>query len=199
MAGETRSLFGPKELRRIGHQVRMARERERLTQNQVANAAGISPRAIRELEAGRSNPALATIVAIVDQLDLTLDELVEAARSAPPGPDITRAADVGDGETALVRTLADPRMRSRIVRQSEPTAVAPHPGVPHPGNAAFYHVLAGTIAVDVDGHALRLKRGDSLHVDAGVDGSWRAEGGESRVLIVEAGGALGAPGSVPHT
>jgi len=195
MAGETRSLFGPKELRRIGHQVRMARERERLTQNQVANAAGISPRAIREVEAGRSNPALATIVAIVDQLDLTLDELVEAARSAPPGPDITRAAEVGDGETALVRTLADPRMTSRIVRQSEPTAV-----VAHPGNAAFYHVLAGTIAVDVDGHALRLKRGDSLHVDAGVDGNWRPEGGESRVLIVEAGGALGgAPGSVPHT
>ncbi|MEJ8572784.1 helix-turn-helix domain-containing protein [Microbaculum marinum] len=179
-------LFGPRELRRIGHQVRQSRERERMTQNQLANAAGISPRAIRELEAGRSNPALATMVAIVDSLGLTLDELVEAARSAPPGPDITRAADVGEGETPLVRTLHEPRMNSRMYRPGDAAS-----DIPHPANAVFYHVLKGAIAVDVAGESITLLRGDSLHIEAGVEGHWRARDGKSQILVVEAAGTAG--------
>ena len=174
-------LFGPRELRRIGHQVRQARERERMTQNQLANAAGLSPRAIRELEAGRSNPALATMVAVVDSLGLTLDELVEVARSEPPQPDVTRAADLGDGVTPLVRTLQDPRMASRIVTPSDTAA-----SIPHPANPVFYHVLKGSVSVDVDGETIKLRRGDSLHIDAGVEGAWRPDGGDSQVLVVEA-------------
>lgn len=157
-----------------------------MTQNQVANAAGISPRAIRELEAGRSNPALATMVAIVDSLNLTIDELVEAARSDPPRPDVTRAADLGTGATPLVRTLTEPLMNSRIVRQADPAGT-----VPHPGNAVFYHVLEGGIAAEVDGEVIKLRRGDSLHVNAGVEGHWRPDDRNSKVLVVAAADGIG--------
>ncbi|MGO4843596.1 helix-turn-helix transcriptional regulator, partial [Rhizobiaceae sp. 2RAB30] len=75
----TARLFGQKELRQVGRHVRLTREKAGLTQSQLAESAGLSPRAVRDLEAGRrSNPTLATMVAIVDVLGFTLDELVTA-------------------------------------------------------------------------------------------------------------------------
>lgn len=177
-------LFGQKELRQVGRHVRQAREKAGLTQSQLSEQAGISSRAVRELEAGRSNPTLATMVAIVDVLGFTLDELVAAAKAGQPGPDLTPAADIGPGSNALTRTLPNPHMNARIVdfggdglRDQDV-----------PSGAVFGHVLKGSVTVLLDGEEVTLRHGDSLHARAGVVGRWQTHGDRVRMLLVEASG-----------
>lgn len=177
-------LFGQKELRQVGRHVRQAREKAGLTQSQLADSAGISSRAVRELEAGRSNPTLATMVAIVDVLAFTLDELVIAARTSLPGPDLTLAGDIGPGSNPLSRTLPNPRMSARIVDFG-----GDGPGDQDvPAAAVFGHVLGGSVTVSLDGEEITLRQGDSLHARSGVVRHWHAHGDRTRMLLVEAGG-----------
>lgn len=173
-------LFGQRELREIGRQIRLEREAQGLTQTQVADAAGMSTRAVRDLEAGRSSPTLLTIIAVVDVLSLSLDELIAAARAKRPGPDLTVASAVGPGTTALTRDLANPRFRASIVDFSD----SREPPAP-PVGAVFGHVLAGSVGVVLDGEEIGLQPGDSLHARSGVLGEIRTAGTGTRVLLVE--------------
>lgn len=177
-------LFGQKELRQVGRHVRLAREKAGLTQSQLAESAGISSRAVRELEAGRSNPTLATMVAIVDVLGFTLDELVIAAKASLPGPDLTPAEDVGPGSNALTRTLPNARMNARIIDFGGDGLR----GQDMPAGAVFGHVLTGSVTVLLDGEEITLRQGDSLHARAGVMHQWQARGDRTRMLLVEASG-----------
>lgn len=178
----TARLFGQKELRQVGRHIRLTREKAGLTQSQLAESAGLSPRAVRDLEAGRSNPTLATMVAIVDVLGFTLDELVTAARSSLPGPDLTRASDLGAGNNLLTRTLLNPRMSARIVDFGGGDTAGPE----MPAGAIFGHVLKGNVTVALDGEDVTLRQGDSLHARPGVLGRLQAQGDRVRVLLVEA-------------
>jgi len=176
-------LFGQKELRQVGRYVRLEREKAGLTQAQLAEASGMSARAVRELEAGRSNPTLATMVAIVDVLSITLDELIVAGRTVAPGPDLTTAADIGPGTTLLSRTIVNPRFSARIVdfqRGSD------EPDLPE--GAVFGHVLGGAIRISMEGEESVLRQGDSLHARSGVLQQVKAAGEGARILLVEATG-----------
>lgn len=174
-------LFGQRELRQVGRHVRLEREKAGLTQAQIADAAGMSARAVRELEAGRSNPTLATMVAIADVLSITLDELIIAARISPPGPDLTTADETGPGTTMLSRTIANPQFRASIVDFREGAA---RPDLP--AGAVFGHVLGGGVSISLDGEETVLRQGDSLHAQSGVLRDIRAAAEGTRILLVEA-------------
>jgi hypothetical protein len=143
----------------------------------------MSARAVRDLEAGRSNPTLSTMVAIVDVLSITLDELIAAARATGPDPDMTAASEVGPGVTLLTRAIANPRLRAAIV---DFAGIAGEPDLP--GGAVFGHVLAGAVRISLDGKEAVLREGDSLHARSGVLGEMKAAGAGTRVLLVEAAG-----------
>lgn len=180
---QTVRLFGQRELREIGRYVSREREKLGLTQTQVADSAGISTRSVRDLEAGRSNPTLSTMVAIVDVLSITLDELITAARIKRPDPDMTHASDIGPGVTSLTRSISNPRLRASIIDFAD---TAGQPDLP--GGAAFGHVLAGSVRISLDGEEILLRQGDSLHARSGVLEKMSAAGTGTRVLLVEAAG-----------
>lgn len=176
-------MAGPRgaEIRRIGRQIRLLREKSGRTLGQLAEAAGLSERAVRELEAGRTNPSLTTVVGIADALGVTLDELVTAARRNVPAADFTPASTAGAATAMLTRELPDPRMRARLVRLDSASGDAP--GIP--STAVFGHVLDGTVMVSLDGKETTLGRNDSFHAQAGVLGSWRAAEAGGCLLVVE--------------
>lgn len=177
------------EIRRIGRQLRLLREKSGRTLAQLAQAADLSERAIRDLEAGRTNPSLATVVSITDVLGVTLDELVGAARRNAPILDFTPAAEANETSAELTRRLPEPRMRARILRfDGKPAADVP-------AGAVFGHVLDGDVAVLLDGEESSLRQGDSFHAQAAVLGGWRAIASGGRLLVVEAVAADGAEGS----
>lgn len=62
--------------RAIGDRIRTERMRQNRTQEQIYLAAGISRWALQEVEAGRGNPSLVTLLRIADTLNVPLADLV---------------------------------------------------------------------------------------------------------------------------
>jgi transcriptional regulator with XRE-family HTH domain len=175
---------GPRdaEIRRIGRQLRLLRENSGRTLAQLAENAGLSERAVRDLEAGRTNPSLTTVVSIADALGVTLDELVTAARRNVPAADFAPALAASEAATVLTRQLPNPRMRACLIQLDAKSAAAPD----IPSAAVFGHVLSGAVAVTLDGEETTLRQYDSFHAQAGVLGGWRAGTSGGRLLVVEA-------------
>ncbi len=86
-AGMTETLKSPDELvQTLGNRLRALRLSTGMTQETLADKAGISPRALRDLEAGRGS-TLHTLVRALKALDA--DEAIEAL---VPQPDISPMA-----------------------------------------------------------------------------------------------------------
>ena len=166
----------------IGKQLRLLREQSGRSQAQLAFEAGISVRALRALESGRSSPNLATVTGVAGAVGISLDDLVDAARSNCPVADWTPAPPKGSATTLLTRQLADARIRAQIIEF--PVANGSEPSVPH--SAVFGYVLTGSIKVLLDGEETLLGDGDSFHAQAGALQFWRSESAGARLLVVEA-------------
>lgn len=173
-------LFGERELRQLGRAVRGAREKAGLSQTLLAERAGLSIRPIRELEAGRSSPSLATIVAVVDALSMTLDGLIAAARVRQSGYGLLPAAELSRGDNGLAASIDQPRLKVRIVDLD----ASEHVNLP--AGPVFAHVLQGSISATLDDKQVKLRGGDSLHSNPGVLTDLSAADGQVRVLLVEA-------------
>src|SRR5687767_2690381 len=73
---EVKKRFG-KKLVAFGKNIRTLREKEGITQEELAYGAGISFTTINNLENGHLNPTLATIYAIADKLRVPTKELFD--------------------------------------------------------------------------------------------------------------------------
>ncbi|MEU6342237.1 helix-turn-helix transcriptional regulator [Streptomyces sp. NPDC046977] len=62
--------------RAIGHHIREARRAANLTQEALAERAGVDRQAISIIENGHASPLLDTLLAIADGLDMPLADLV---------------------------------------------------------------------------------------------------------------------------
>jgi transcriptional regulator with XRE-family HTH domain len=60
----------------VGRNVRAARKTRRMTQEQLAEAAGFSQQYISELECGRRNPTIVTLYELAEVLETTPGELI---------------------------------------------------------------------------------------------------------------------------
>lgn len=66
------SVAARKVMERIGETVRMERTRRRLSQQDVARLAGVSPTRIHELETASRDPRFSTVESVVAALGMTL-------------------------------------------------------------------------------------------------------------------------------
>jgi transcriptional regulator with XRE-family HTH domain len=62
----------------VGRNVKRARERKELTQEQLAEVSGFSQQYISSLEQGRRNPTIITIYEIAQALGVSHEELVRS-------------------------------------------------------------------------------------------------------------------------
>jgi transcriptional regulator with XRE-family HTH domain len=69
-------------VRKLGARVRKARWASGRTQEEVAFSAGITFRVFGELERGRGNPTLRTILALARALDVTVSDLLAIEEDA---------------------------------------------------------------------------------------------------------------------
>lgn len=68
----------------IGPRLRSERESRGLSQRELARRLGLSPSLISQIEKGQSRPSVSTLYAMVNELGLSLDELLLHGSSAPP-------------------------------------------------------------------------------------------------------------------
>lgn len=88
----------------VGEQLREERQRQGISQRELAARLGLSPSLISQIETGRSKPSVSTLYAIVTELHLSLDRLFRgtdddtgSGRAAPesaPGPGVGRGTVV---------------------------------------------------------------------------------------------------------
>ena len=88
----------------VGQRLRSERERHGLSLRELARRLEISPSALSQIETGRSRPSVGTLYAIVSELEMSLDELFGAQRTAAAA---TRASDLAGNEEAGA-TLVQP-------------------------------------------------------------------------------------------
>ncbi len=66
-----------KHLVKLGQHIREVRERQGMSQEQLALEAGVPYSSVNEIEAGKTNPTIASLMALAEALDIPLRELVD--------------------------------------------------------------------------------------------------------------------------
>ena len=156
--------FARAQLRDLGRQIRLLRDRRGLSLNQLAQQSGVSVTGIRNIELGRANPGLLTVVAILDVLGVSLDELVGLARRAGKTVSVSRAPASRTAPLQQhVSEIYQPSMRGRVVTLPPGTDMLPSRKADAGSHFAF--VLDGKVRVTMsDGGSYELGAGDSIHI-----------------------------------
>lgn len=155
--------FARAQLRDLGRQIRLLRDRRGVSLNQLASQSSVSVTGIRNIELGRANPGLLTVVAILDVLGVSLDEIVGLARRAGKTVSVSRAPALRTAP--LQRHLSElyqPSMRGRVVTLPAGTDMLSSRKAD--AGSHFVFVLDGKVRVAMDGGAYELGAGDSIHI-----------------------------------
>jgi transcriptional regulator with XRE-family HTH domain len=185
----------------IGSRVRTARTGRGWTLDQLAETAGISRRAVVNVEQGSANPSVGTLLRISDALGVGLPALVEAPE--PQGVRVTRR-----GEGAVLWT-GPSGGRGVLVAGTRPPDVVElwdwtlAPGEEHVseaharGTRELLQVQEGRVDVHVGGRTVILAAGDAVGFAGDVEhGYAHVEGVPARFTL-----SVFEPGVVPasHT
>lgn len=86
----------------LGSELRRIRESKKLSLRNVANAVGVSPSLLSQVETGKTQPSVSTLYALVNHLGVSLDGLMGQHRpsvieSAPAAPVHTNGSNGGNG------------------------------------------------------------------------------------------------------
>lgn len=111
----------------IGAQLRKGRTDVGISVRALARKAGVSPSLVSQIENGKARPSVATLYALVQHLNLTVDELFEATEhedtdeSAVPKDDDTSPAFADNGSSAPAGFAAVARklISTPMVQQAE--------------------------------------------------------------------------------
>ena len=157
--------------RRIGVNIRAIRLRLRMTQQQLADACGLSKGMISKVETGAVVPALATLSKIAGAMHVKVSQLIET--DAQPASTVT--INPFSDENRFVRTAMGywiymptagqtDRVTQPLMIFAREGEVRPH-RVTHPGEEYIF-VFDGEMTFAVGEANYLLRRGDSLFFDS---------------------------------
>jgi XRE family transcriptional regulator, regulator of sulfur utilization len=145
---------------RLGSNIVQLREVRGVTQAQMAKLAGLPRATWAHLESGNANPTLAVLNRAATALQVSIEELIAAPRSAVKH---FPAADVPvkmRGPVAVRKLLPDPIPGMEIDRMEIPPG-AKLVGIPHvPGTTEYLTAEKGSIVLVVSGESWTLAPGD---------------------------------------
>jgi transcriptional regulator with XRE-family HTH domain len=145
---------------RLASNVVQLREARGLTQQQMAKLAGVPRATWAHLESGTANPTLSVLHRAANALQVTLEELVSAPRSAakhyPKDTLVVRQR----GDVTIRKLLPDPIPGMEIDRMELPPGARMN-GIPHtPGTTEYLTCEAGKILLVASGEQYTLAPGD---------------------------------------
>jgi len=79
-------------IKRLGERIRTLRRKKRLTQQDLAERAGVDPKYIGQIERAETNPTIKIIARIAEELDISLPELF----TFPPEKYVVKKEEFGD-------------------------------------------------------------------------------------------------------
>ena len=160
----------------LAHNVRRLRKQARLTQAQLAEAAGLPRATVAALEQPDANPGLQVLLAVSQVLGVGLDDLA----SPPPAHRYykvprhefrkNRSLD-GLFNTTMVSPVASRGVQIQRV-QMEP--LCKYPGQPHPvGSQEYFYVICGTATLLIDNDAVEVGKGDLVQFPGNLPHTYR--------------------------
>lgn len=164
----------------IGARVRQQRRDRHWTLDQLAAAAGLSRRAVVNVEQGNANPGIGTLLRISDALGVGLPALVEPPRQEP-------VTVVRDGEAPTLWTGAGGGTAVLVAGTEPPDVVElwdwslgpgdAHHSEPHAaGTTELLQVLEGTLDLRVGEQVERLSAGDAARFCGDVEHAYAQAG-----------------------
>ncbi|MEO5364618.1 MAG: XRE family transcriptional regulator [Magnetococcus sp. DMHC-8] len=176
----------------VGTRIRAIRGQRKLTQQQLADLAGIPRATLATVERDDANPSLAVVFKIATGLGMTIDELVESEQRRIQHVPATLMRRVTSGdEVYRAVTVSPPGVFHFTQLLFSLQAYGVYPGVPHPpGSEEYLHVLQGEVELDVAGEHLSLKSGETAAFRGNVRHAYRNPGQEESraVVTILAGG-----------
>lgn len=154
----------------VGTRIRSIRGQRKLTQQQLADLAGVPRATLATVERDDANPSLAVVFKIATALELSIDDLVESSqrrilhypaanmRHTTSGDGVYRAVHVSPSGVFHFMQLVF-RLKSK----------GSYVGKPHPaGSEEFIHVLKGRVDLELAGESVHLKAGDTASFQGNI-------------------------------
>ena len=173
----------------VAQHVRALRGARGWSLDELAGRSGVSKGMLVQIEGGRTNPSVGTLVRIADAFGVTVALLVEQPEE--------RTVHVGDADSAVVLWRGAHGGTGRLLRGlNDPDFVelwewrlAPgdrHDSADHaPGTRELLHVLDGAVTVTVDGEDHRVRAGQTIDFRADRPHAYRNdEATAARLLMV---------------
>jgi transcriptional regulator with XRE-family HTH domain len=145
---------------RLGNNVAQLREARGLTQEQMAKLAGVPRATWAHLESGHANPTLAVLNRAAGALQVTIEELIVAPRTAVKRYPASVLPTRTRGTVIIRKLLPDPIPGMEIDRMELPPGARMN-GVPHvAGTTEYLTCERGEIMLVASGESWTLVAGD---------------------------------------
>ncbi len=149
----------------LASNLRYLRKKAELTQQKLADLAGLPRATLASMEHGGANPGLDSIVSVATALGVSLDELVltppEQRYFVVDGADVHESRS--DDGRYRARLLTPLTTRGVQVQRVELRPECDAPGRPHPrGSQEFFMVISGTATIHIADDEVHVHRGQLL-------------------------------------
>ena len=170
---------------RLGQTLRELRQSRRMTLNVVAQKAKITASFLSQIERGLAMPSLPALYRIARVYDFTPSDLLEQNHESLPV--VTRRADrvrvhARDRYTRERLLPASVRTMQVFSGSLGPGATSGEPKT-HGDADELVVVIAGSVAVDVDGETYHLASGDTLYYKSSLEHTVRNESDEEAEIL----------------
>ena len=161
------------------------RQKQGLTQGDLAKRAGVPRSTIAHMESGSGNPTLINLTAVAAALRMSLEELLSPPR---PACKLVKARELerlsrGQGTGTLIRLLPDP-VPGLLMDRMEIEIAGRIGGVPHlSGTKEYFTCISGEVTVYVGGTAFCVQEGDVLAFPGDQAHSYNTTGNRKAVCL----------------
>ena len=170
----------------VGMRIRAVRGQRKITQQQLADMAGIPRATLATVERDDANPGLAVVFKIATALGMTIDELVESAQRPIAFIPAHTMHRVTSGDGAYRATTVSPGTAFHVTQLVfHLRAGGVYQGRPHPpGSEEYLHVLQGEVTLELAGDHVTLQEGDSASFYGNVRHTYRNSGqADARAVV----------------
>jgi transcriptional regulator with XRE-family HTH domain len=179
----------------VGPRIHALREAMSLSLRDLADRSGVSAQMLSQVERGETSPTLAVAAKIAAGLELTLSQLLRLDEGQHVA--VSRAAERRSSRRGghVIEELTPPLPGQRadvslhVLDPGATTGGASDPPMHEPGSRETAVVLAGELALVLEGTRTELKEGDSVTFDADLPHHFENEGNDpTRFIAVIAAG-----------